>query len=93
MVNKKEFPYCRRCQKSRLDPETWAKTTIKGTPRKLSCCGECGHVLAWHIRKAQNKIKRTSVPNNVKQNLMTSKDIKNNMAHWKKWLSTSEKKK
>jgi tRNA(Ile2) C34 agmatinyltransferase TiaS len=82
-----KFPYCRMCLKTRDNSSDWQKIRIdsngKKHERKNPACGICGHVLSWRIRKTQHKIKRTSVPDNVKQNLMTKSDIKNNLDFWK----------
>ena len=86
-----KFPYCRWCLKTRDDPDKWSTKTISGKERKKPACGECGHALSWRIRKTQHKIKRTSVPNNVEQNLMTKSDIQNNIDIWKKYTDKKEK--
>ena len=87
-----KFPYCRVCNKTRNNPDEWATKTVIGKDRKYPACGECGRVLSWNIRKTQNKIKRTTIPNNVEQNLMTKTDIKDNLDFWNQFRHKFQRK-
>lgn len=87
MPNKKtEFPYCRRCSKTRDNPDEWAKFTTKGEPRKAACCGECGQMLAWGPRTNDYRPRTNNYPNNITTNVDTKKDIKNHIDDWKKFV-------
>ena len=93
---KLKFPYCRRCLKTRDNPDKWAKIRIdsngKKHERKRAACGTCGQILAWNVQKNPNKIIRTSVPDNIKQSRMTKSDIKDNLEFWKQFKHNLQRK-
>jgi len=83
--NKTEYPYCRRCNKTRDNPDEWAKFTTRGEPRKAACCGKCGQMLAWGP-VSRTKYGKINLPQNIEKNKDTKIDIKENMHLWKQFL-------
>lgn len=90
MPNKKtEFPYCRRCNKTRNDSSKWPKLTANGQLRKAPCCGVCGQMLAWGPKGSKYKSRINNYTlNNVATNLDIKTDIKNHIDDWKKFVQT-----
>ena len=87
MVNTKiVYPYCRHCNKTRDDPNKWAKLTTNGKPRKSASCGQCGQMLAWGpaSRASYRNLKTLQ---NIDKNKDTKTDIKENMELWKDKLN------
>ena len=89
MANKRVvYPYCRRCRKTRSNPDEWAKLTSAGKSRKSTCCGTCGQMLAWGP-SGKGVGAKGNVPQTVARFKDTSTDIKDNVESWKKFLGSS----
>lgn len=82
--NKTEYPYCRRCNKTRNDPSKWPKLTANGQPRKAACCGQCGQMLSWGPQRIRTG--KSNVPQTVPRYKNTRLDITENMSEWKEFL-------
>lgn len=91
--NKTEYPYCRRCNKTRDNPTEWAKFTTRGKPRRSTCCGKCGQMLAWGPRASDIRIRTSNIPDNIDRNKGTKDDIKDNEEKLKQIIKDGQNKK